>query len=79
MRRLLSVAAALMVVSICACRRQQEPRATSSFSPTASEAPAPAPVQPGTVMTDADMERFRQERKALINRPTPLGEEFDPR
>lgn len=29
------------------------------------------------VMTNDDMEKMQQERKEMINRPTPLGEEKD--
>jgi hypothetical protein len=73
------VSAASVAVLIAGCGRPPPDRVAAPGAPPAAASapapPSPTPGQPGQVMTNEDMERLRQERAGMINRPSPLGEE----
>jgi hypothetical protein len=66
-----------LLPALSSCSVTEQETAPSPAPTPQVTAAAPAPVQPGTVMTGEDMERLHRDRKELIDRPTPLGEEQD--
>jgi hypothetical protein len=62
------------VITGSSCRHSERDRQPPVAAGAARSSSLP---RPGEVLTAGEMERLRQERKSMIERPSPLGEEVD--